>query len=175
MWEECREEGSSPTRWSEFTNASMDHFLSTETKAAHSAKFESMNKGSMNVWEYHMEFARLSMHVIRMLPAMKARLHRFVQGISPLVINDAATTALNSDKNYGKMMAFAQATEDRKLKNTNEREGSSKPRTAGNLGSFSGGGRSAFRGGSLGPSQSFAQSSMSAQPFGPSQGNKGPH
>ncbi|XP_070045589.1 uncharacterized protein [Nicotiana tomentosiformis] len=38
-------------------------------------------------------------------------------GLSPLVINEAATTALNSDMNYGKMVAFVQAIETRKLRN----------------------------------------------------------
>ncbi|XP_070055823.1 uncharacterized protein [Nicotiana tomentosiformis] len=77
--------------------------------------------------------------------------------------------ALNSDMNYGKMVAFAQATETRKLRNITERGGSNKARSAVNFGGSSGGSRSAFRGGSLGPSQSFAQSLASAPPSGPSQ------
>nr|XP_016479721.1 PREDICTED: serine/arginine-rich splicing factor RSZ22-like [Nicotiana tabacum] len=47
-----------------------------------------------------------------------------------------------------------------------EREGSSRARLAGNLGDSFGGGRSAFRGGSSSPSQSYAQSSASAPPSG---------
>ncbi|XP_019237605.1 PREDICTED: uncharacterized protein LOC109217789 [Nicotiana attenuata] len=84
--------------------------------------------------------------------------------------------------NYGKIVAFTQATENCKLKNIMEREGSSKDRSAGNLGDSFGGGRSAFRGG---PSQSFVQTSASAplswpsqqqwSHFRPCQGNKGPH
>uniref|UniRef100_A0A1S3YWS2 CCHC-type domain-containing protein n=1 Tax=Nicotiana tabacum TaxID=4097 RepID=A0A1S3YWS2_TOBAC len=50
-----------------------------------------------------------------------------------------------------------------------EREGSNKAQSTGNFGGSSGGGKSTFRGGSLGPSQSFAQSSASAPPSGPSQ------
>ncbi|XP_070045403.1 uncharacterized protein [Nicotiana tomentosiformis] len=74
-------------------------------------------------------------------------------------------------------MAFAQATETRKLKNRMEHQSSSKTRSTGNFGGSSdgAGGRSAFRGGSSGPSQSFAQSSMGVQSSGPSQGKKGPH
>ncbi|XP_070046720.1 uncharacterized protein [Nicotiana tomentosiformis] len=113
---------------------------------------------------------------------MEARVCRFVQGLNPLAINEAATAALNSDMNYRKMVVFAQATEARKLKNRMESKGSNKVRSAGNLGSSSGGGgdRSAFR---QGPSHSFAQSSLSALPsrpsqqqwshFRPSQGNRG--
>ncbi|XP_070039283.1 uncharacterized protein [Nicotiana tomentosiformis] len=57
-----------------------------------------------------------------------------------------------------------------------ERQSSSKAWSAGNFGgSFGGSGRSAFGVGSSGAFQSFAQSSMSAQPSGPSQGNMGPH
>ncbi|XP_070039092.1 uncharacterized protein [Nicotiana tomentosiformis] len=99
-----------------------------------------------------------------------------MNGLSPLVINEASTAALNSDINYGKIVAFAQATETRKLKNRMEHQSSSKARSAGNFGgSSNGSGRSAFRGASSGPSQLFAQSSMGAQSSGPRQGNRGPH
>ncbi|XP_070048606.1 uncharacterized protein [Nicotiana tomentosiformis] len=93
---------------------------------ARAAEFESLKQGSMNVWEYHMEFARLSKYAIHMLPTMEARVRRFVQGLSPLVTNEASTAALNFDMNYGKMVAFAQATDTRKLKNRMERQSSSK-------------------------------------------------
>ncbi|XP_070010336.1 uncharacterized protein [Nicotiana sylvestris] len=73
-----------------------------------------------------MEFARLSKYAIHMLPTMEARVRRFVQCLNPLIINEASTTALNSDRNYRKMVEFAQATENRKLKNKMEREGSKK-------------------------------------------------
>ncbi|XP_070054557.1 uncharacterized protein [Nicotiana tomentosiformis] len=76
LWEESREEGSPPARWGEFTDASMDHFLPTETKAACAAEFESLKQDSMNVWEYHIEFAHLSKYAIHMLPTMEARLNK---------------------------------------------------------------------------------------------------
>ncbi|XP_070032200.1 uncharacterized protein [Nicotiana tomentosiformis] len=65
------------------------------------------------------------------------------------------------------MVEFAQAIENHKLKNIMEREGTSTSRSAGNFGESFGGGRSAFRGGSSGPSHSFAQYSASAPPAGP--------
>ncbi|XP_070032306.1 uncharacterized protein [Nicotiana tomentosiformis] len=175
MWEESREEGNPPARWSEFTDEFMDHFLPAKTKAARATEFESLKQGSMNVWEHHMEFACLYKYAIHMFPTMEARVRQFVQGLSPLVINEAATADLNFDMNYGKIVAFAQATEDRKLRNKREREGSSKARTVGNLSGSSSSVRSVFRGGSSGLSQSFAQSLISAPPSGPSQGNRGPH
>ncbi|XP_070045553.1 uncharacterized protein [Nicotiana tomentosiformis] len=103
LWEDSREEGSPPARWSEFVDEFIDHFLPAETRATHAAKFENLNQGSRNVWEYHMEFVHLSKYAILMLPTMEARVRRFVQGLSPLVIIEAATSALNSDMNYGKM------------------------------------------------------------------------
>ncbi|XP_070036755.1 uncharacterized protein [Nicotiana tomentosiformis] len=82
-------------------------------------------------------------------------------------------------------MAFAQATEARNLKNMMEQEGSSRARSAGNPGDSFGGGRSAFRGGSSRPSQSYDQSSASTPPAGhsqqqgsrfrPNQGSRGSH
>nr|XP_009792216.1 PREDICTED: uncharacterized protein LOC104239306 [Nicotiana sylvestris] len=117
LWEDSREEGSPPARWSEFVNAFIDQFLPVETRAAHVAEFENLKQGSSSLWEYHMEFARLFKYAIHMLPTMEARVHRSVQGVNPLIINKASTAALNSDMNYGKMVAFSQAIENRKLKN----------------------------------------------------------
>ncbi|XP_070032518.1 uncharacterized protein [Nicotiana tomentosiformis] len=150
-------------------------FLLAEIKAARAVEFETLKQGIKNVWEYHVEFVRLSKYVVHMMPTMEARVRRFVQGLSPLVINEAATTSLNSDMNYGRMVVFAKATEAQKLKLRMEHESSSRARSAGNLGNSFGGGRLAFRGGSSGPSQSYAQSSASAPPSGHGQGSRGSH
>nr|XP_009774588.1 PREDICTED: uncharacterized protein LOC104224603 [Nicotiana sylvestris] len=160
--------GEPSVRWSDFAEAFVDHFLLAETKAARAAEFENLNQVSKSMWEYHMEFARLSKYIIHMLPTMEARVCQFVQRLSSLVINDASTVALNSDMNYGKMVGYARARENQKLKNRMESEGSSKARSAGNLGDLFGGGRSSFRGGSSGPSQSFSQSLASALSSWPS-------
>nr|XP_033515936.1 uncharacterized protein LOC117280345 [Nicotiana tomentosiformis] len=107
---------------------------------------------------------------------MEGRVRRFIQGLSPLVINKAATATLNYDMIYVMMVAFPQASEICKLKNRIEHQSSNEARSVGNFGGSSGGGgRSAFKGGSLGSSQLFAQSSMSAQSSGPNQGNMAPH
>ncbi|XP_070032467.1 uncharacterized protein [Nicotiana tomentosiformis] len=78
MWEESREEGSPPARWSEFADTFIDHFLHVETKEAHAAEFENLKQGSMSVWEYHMRFACLSKYAVYMLPTMEARVRRFL-------------------------------------------------------------------------------------------------
>ncbi|XP_070045523.1 uncharacterized protein [Nicotiana tomentosiformis] len=144
LWEESREEGSPPTRWGEFADAFIDHLLPFETNTDRAAEFETLRQGSLSVWDYHMRFAYLSKYAIYMLPIMEAREHRFLQGLSPLVINEAAIAALNSDMNYGKMVAFTQATKTCKLNNKMEREGSNKARSAGNMGGSSGGGKLTF-------------------------------
>ncbi|XP_070040995.1 uncharacterized protein [Nicotiana tomentosiformis] len=169
LWEDSREEGRPPARWREFVDAYIHHFLPAETRATVATEFENIKQGSRSVWECHMKFARLSKYAIHMLPTMEARVRRFLQGLSLLVINEAATVALNSDINYGNIVAFSQATEDRKLKNRREREGTSKARSAKNFGESFGGGRSAFTGGSSGRTQSHAQSSASLPPTGHSQ------
>ncbi|XP_070017394.1 uncharacterized protein [Nicotiana sylvestris] len=50
-----------------------------------------------------MEFVRLSKYALQLVSTMDTRVWRFVQGLSPLVVNEAATTALHSDMNYGKI------------------------------------------------------------------------
>jgi len=49
LWEESREKGSPSPRWSEFVDAFIDHFLPTETKAAHATKFKNLKQGSLSV------------------------------------------------------------------------------------------------------------------------------
>nr|XP_009800000.1 PREDICTED: uncharacterized protein LOC104245976 [Nicotiana sylvestris] len=158
MWEDSRGEGRPPARWDEFVDAFMDYFLPAETMAARATEFEVLKKGSMSVWEYHIEFVRLSKYAPQLVSTMDDRVRRFVQGLSPLVVNEAATAALHSDMNYGKIVGFAQATEARKLKIRAERESSSRARSAGHS-------RGPVpRRGPSGPSQSYAQSSASALP-----------
>ncbi|XP_070002983.1 uncharacterized protein [Nicotiana sylvestris] len=155
MWEDSRGEERPPARWDEFVDTFMDHFLPAETMTACATEFEVLNQGSMSVWEYHMEFVRLSKYAPQLVLTMDARVRRFVQGLSPLVVNEASTAALHSDMNYGKIVGFAQATEARKLKIRAERESSSRARSAGHLGRPLPG---------RWPSQSYAQSSVSAPP-----------
>ncbi|XP_070010160.1 uncharacterized protein [Nicotiana sylvestris] len=105
LWEDSREERRPPVRWSEFVDAFIDHFLPAETRADRAAEFENLRQGSRSVWQYHIEFARLSQYAIHMFPTMEARVRQFVQGLNSLTINEASTSALNSDINYGKMGA----------------------------------------------------------------------
>ncbi|XP_070010140.1 uncharacterized protein [Nicotiana sylvestris] len=158
IWEDSRGEGRPPARWDEFVDAFMDHFLPAETMAARATEFEVLKQGSMSVWEYHMEFVRLSKYAPQLMSTMDARVRRFVQGLSPLVVNEAATMALHSDMNYGKIVGFAQATEARKLKIQAERESSSRARSVGHSG------RPVPGRGPSGPSQSYTQSSASTPP-----------
>nr|XP_009797334.1 PREDICTED: uncharacterized protein LOC104243778 [Nicotiana sylvestris] len=88
---------------------------------------------------------------------MAARATEF-EGLSPLVVNEAATVALHSDMNYGKIVGFAQDTEARKLNIRAGRESNNRAR------SMSHSGRPVQRRGPSGSSQSYDQSSASALP-----------
>nr|XP_009803073.1 PREDICTED: uncharacterized protein LOC104248504 [Nicotiana sylvestris] len=142
MLEDSHRDGSPLARWNEFVDAFMDHFLPAETMAARATEFEILKLGNMSVWEYHMEFVRLSKYVPQLVSTMDVRGRRFVQGLSPLV-----------------------ATEARKLKIRAERESNSRDRSAGHSRGLPVQGR-----GPIGPSQSYAQSSSSAPPSGMGRG-----
>lgn len=101
----------------------MDLFMLAETREARAAEFENLKQGSMSVWDYNLKIADFSKHAIYMLLNKEARVRRFVQGLSPLIINEAATTSLNSDMNYGILVDFSQATETQKPKNIMEEDG----------------------------------------------------
>ncbi|XP_075079999.1 uncharacterized protein LOC142165320 [Nicotiana tabacum] len=158
MWEDSRGEERPPARWDEFVYAFMDHFLPAEIMAARATEFEVLKQGSMSVWKYHMEFVRLSKYAPQLVSTMGDRVRQFIQGLSPLVVNEAAIAALHSDMNYGKIVGFSQAIEARKLKIRAQRESNSSARSVGHSE------RPVQRRGPSGSSQSYAQSSASAPP-----------
>ncbi|XP_070025560.1 uncharacterized protein [Nicotiana sylvestris] len=185
MWEDSCRDGSPSARWNEFVDAFMDHFLPVETMASRATDFEILEQGNMSVWEYHMKFMRLSKYAPQLVPTMDARVQRFVQGLSPLVVNEAATSALQSDMNYGKIVGFSQATKARKLKIRAERESNSRAQSAGHSGGLVARGIPVQGRGPIGPSQPYAQSSSSAPPsvpryqqsshWGPGSASRRPH
>lgn len=93
MWEESRKEGDPQMKWNEFVDAFIDNFLLAETRTAHAGEFKNLKQGNMSVWHYQIKFANLSMYSVYMFPTIEVRVCRFVQGLSPLVVNEAATTA----------------------------------------------------------------------------------
>nr|XP_009790211.1 PREDICTED: uncharacterized protein LOC104237707 [Nicotiana sylvestris] len=60
LWEDAREEGHPPARWSEFADAFIGHFLPAKTRVDRAVEFENLTRGNRSVWAYHMEFACLS-------------------------------------------------------------------------------------------------------------------
>ncbi|XP_070039567.1 uncharacterized protein [Nicotiana tomentosiformis] len=78
LWEESHEEESPPTKWTEFADAFIDHFLPAESREARDVEFENLKQGSMSVWDYHTRFADPFKDAAYMMPTMEARVHRFV-------------------------------------------------------------------------------------------------
>ncbi|XP_070010659.1 uncharacterized protein [Nicotiana sylvestris] len=50
-----------------------------------------------------MEFVTLSKYALQLVSIIDARVRRFVQGLSPFVVNEATIASLHSDMNYGKI------------------------------------------------------------------------
>lgn len=80
-------------KWNEFADAFIDHFLLAETRAARTGEFKNLKQGNKSVSDYGMKFVNLLMYSVYMFPTIEVRVCRFVQGLSPLVVNEAATTA----------------------------------------------------------------------------------
>ncbi|XP_070025746.1 uncharacterized protein [Nicotiana sylvestris] len=147
MWEDSRGEERPPARWDEFVDAFMDHFLPAETMAARATEFEVLKQGSMSVWEYHMEFVRLSKYAPQLVSTMGDRLGDLFR---VLVVNEAATTALHSYMNYGKIgtgRGFAQPS------GSSGATSSARPPASAGRGAIRGGAR-----GRSGPSRFYALS-----------------
>nr|XP_009781102.1 PREDICTED: uncharacterized protein LOC104230065 [Nicotiana sylvestris] len=108
-WEDSREEGKPPVKWSEFANAFIDHFLPAETRSTHAIEFENLKQGSKDVWGYYMDFACLSKYVIHISPTMEARAienHKLKNRMEQKGTNKARSTGNIVESFGGARLAF---------------------------------------------------------------------
>ncbi|XP_075080148.1 uncharacterized protein LOC142165509 [Nicotiana tabacum] len=137
-WEESREEDADPATWKDFADAFLEHFLPIEVLEAKALEFERIRQNDMSVNEYYLKFVYLAKYAPEMVRDMRARVRRFVLGLSDDLIADANIAAQNNDMTITKMVAFIQGNEDRlkeeeQLQREKEREFSKKAKSVGNF------------------------------------------
>ncbi|XP_009766245.1 uncharacterized protein [Nicotiana sylvestris] len=146
-WAESRGEDADPATWKEFADAFLEHFLPIEVLKAKALEFERLRQNDMSVKEYYLKFVSLVKFAPKMVRDMRARVRRFVLGLSDDLFVDANIAAQNNDMTITKMVAFVQGNEDRlkeeeRLQREKEMESSKRAKSVGNfnhVGSQSGG------------------------------------
>ncbi|XP_075076822.1 uncharacterized protein LOC142163434 [Nicotiana tabacum] len=118
----------------------------------------------MSVNEYYLKFVSLAKYAPEMVCNMRARVRRFVLGLSDDLFANTNIAAQNNDMTITKMVAFVQGNEDRlkeekRLQKEKDREFSKRAKSVGNFshkGSQEGGNRQFFRKSKSGPAPSSA-------------------
>ncbi|XP_070007599.1 uncharacterized protein [Nicotiana sylvestris] len=92
----------------------------------------------MSVNEYYLKFVSLDKYAPEMVRDMRARVRRFVLGLSDDLFADANIAAQNNDMTITKMVAFIQGNEDRfkeeeRLQKEKDMEFSNRAKSAGNF------------------------------------------
>nr|XP_016440544.1 PREDICTED: uncharacterized protein LOC107766303 [Nicotiana tabacum] len=163
-WEESRGEDTDPATWKEFADAFLEHFLPIEVLESKALEFERLKQNDMSLNEYYLKFVSLAKYAPEMVRDMRARVRRFVLGLSDDLFVDANIAAQNNDMTITKMVAFVQRNEDRlkeeeRLRREKEKEFNKRAKSVGNFnhkGSQIGGNHQFFKKSKSGPAPSSA-------------------
>lgn len=121
-WERSRGPNPPPAVWKEFSEAFLRHYLPVEIRRARVDKFLNLRQGNMSVREYSMQFDFLARYAPHMVAEMSDRVHMFVNGLGPHLINECTTTSLVYGMDISRIQAYAQTLEDRKRQQRAVRE-----------------------------------------------------
>ncbi|XP_070007293.1 uncharacterized protein [Nicotiana sylvestris] len=87
-WELSRGENALPPVWQEFTEAFLRHYLPPELRRARVDRFLTLRHGNMSVWEYSLQLDSLAMYAPTIVAKMEDRVHWFVMGLEPHLLNN---------------------------------------------------------------------------------------
>ncbi|XP_070011149.1 uncharacterized protein [Nicotiana sylvestris] len=157
----------------EFADAFLEHFLPIKVLEAKALEFERLKQNDISVNEYYLKFVSLAKYAPEMVRDMRARVRRFVLGLSDDLFANANIAAQNNDMTITKMVAFVQGNEYRlkeeeRLQKEKDMEFSKRAKSAGNFshgGSQVGGNRQFFRKSKSGPAPSSASALVQRSNF----------
>ncbi|XP_070013173.1 uncharacterized protein [Nicotiana sylvestris] len=142
-WESSIGENAPPAVWQEFTKAFLHHYLPPELMRARFDRFLTLRQGNMSVREYSLQFDSLARYAPTIVSKMEERVHRFVMGLGPHLLNDYMSVSLLPDMDISRIQAYAQHVEERKQKQRadleHDRAQNKIARSSGPSGEFRGG------------------------------------
>ncbi|XP_070004390.1 uncharacterized protein [Nicotiana sylvestris] len=115
-WKLSRGEDAPPAVWQEFTKAFLRHYLPPELRRARIDRFLTLQHGNMTVREYSLQFDLLAMYAPAIVSKMEDRVHWFVMGLEPHLLNDCMPVSLQPDMDITHIQEYAQNVEERKQK-----------------------------------------------------------
>ncbi|XP_070039082.1 uncharacterized protein [Nicotiana tomentosiformis] len=117
-----RGENALPAIWQEFTEAFLCNYLPPELRRVRFDRFLTLRQGNMSVREYILQFDSLSRYAPTIVAKMEDRVHRFVMGLEPHLLNDCMSVSLYPGTDISHIQAYAQGVEERKQKRRADHE-----------------------------------------------------
>ncbi|XP_033509276.2 uncharacterized protein [Nicotiana tomentosiformis] len=111
-WELSRGTNAPPTVWEEFSGAFLHHYLPAGIRRARVDRFLALKQGNISVRQYSLQFDSLARYAPSIVAEMSDRVHRFVVGLGPHLINECFTAALLDSMDISRIQAYDQNLED---------------------------------------------------------------
>ncbi|XP_049399822.1 uncharacterized protein LOC125863894 [Solanum stenotomum] len=111
-WERSKGHDAPPAEWEDFSEAFLAHYLPREVQEACLDQFINLKQGTMSVRDYSHRFNSLARYAPDIVRTMRARVHRYVNGLADHLIRDCRVTSLSDDVDISHIQAFAQTTKD---------------------------------------------------------------
>ncbi|XP_070040089.1 uncharacterized protein [Nicotiana tomentosiformis] len=113
FWELSKGEDAPPAVWQEFREAFIRHYLPPELRHARVDRFLTLRQGNMSVREYSLQLDSLARYTLTIVANMEDRVHRFVMGLEPHLLNDCMSVSLQPGIDISRIQAYAQGVEER--------------------------------------------------------------
>ncbi|XP_060185837.1 uncharacterized protein LOC132615291 [Lycium barbarum] len=148
VWMASQGANAPPPVWEEFVDAFLRHFLPLEVRQARADKFLNFRQGSMSALEYSLRFNSLARYASATVADMGDRVHRFVRGLGPHLMDRFLTASLQDNIDISRIQAHAQNLEESQQHQRSECEHdrgyNKRDRSSGPMNEFRGGHRQQF-------------------------------